>query len=211
MGSNEEHSLMIGETEVDSTQIDPKRSRFPCCIVWSPLPLMSWFFPCIGHIGICRQDGVILDFAGPNFVCVDNFTFGAPTRYIQLSKEQCWTFLDTSAHDSEDESMQNSERREIRTWDDALRKSTQEYQHESYNILTCNCHCFVANCLNKLKFQGGNWNVVNLALLIFIKGQYVNLVCHFDLMHGRGFGTMERPILVPFPSSSQLAKLWGHS
>ncbi|KAL0364714.1 UNVERIFIED_CONTAM: protein RTE1 [Sesamum angustifolium] len=174
MGSNEEHSLMIGETEVDSTQIDPKRSRFPCCIVWSPLPLLSWFFPCIGHIGICRQDGVILDFAGPNFVCVDNFTFGEPTRYIQLSKEQCWTFLDSSAHDSEDDLMQNSERREIRTWDDALCKSTQEYQHESYNILTCNCHSFVANSLNKLKFQGGNWNVVNLALLIFIKGQYVS-------------------------------------
>ncbi|KAK4402269.1 protein RTE1 [Sesamum angolense] len=99
-----------------------------------------------------------MGWAGPNFVCVDNFTF-------------VLDFLDSSAHDSEDELMQNSERREIRTWDDALRKSTQEYQHESYNILTCNCHSFVANSLNKLKFQGGNWNVVNLALLIFIKGQ----------------------------------------
>ncbi|KAK6125698.1 hypothetical protein DH2020_040564 [Rehmannia glutinosa] len=173
MGPNGEHSLMIEECEAESMQIDPKRSRFPCCIVWSPLPVLSWFIPCIGHIGICREDGVILDFAGPNFVCVDSFAFGAPTRYIQLSKEQCCTFLDSSAHDHE-ESMQSGERREIVSWDDALRKSTQEYQHQSYNILTCNCHSFVANCLNRLKFQAADWNVVNLAILIFIKGRFIS-------------------------------------
>lgn len=69
-------------------QIDPSRGRFPCCIVWSPLPVISWFIPFIGHIGICREDGVVLDFAGPNYVCVDNFAFGAPTRYLQISKEK---------------------------------------------------------------------------------------------------------------------------
>lgn len=68
--------------------IDPGKARFPCCIVWCPLPVITWFFPFIGHIGICREDGVILDFAGPNFVCVDNFTFGAVARYIQLNKEK---------------------------------------------------------------------------------------------------------------------------
>lgn len=62
------------------------------------------------------------------------------------------------------------------SWDDALRKSTQEYQHQSYNILTCNCHSFVANCLNKLKFHAGGWNVVNLAVLIFIKGSFVSRI-----------------------------------
>lgn len=87
---------------------------------------------------------------------------------------QCCTFLDSPAHDPEDETMQSGDRREIVTWDDALRKSTQEYQHQSYNILTCNCHSFVANCLNRLKFQAGDWNVVNLAILIFIKGQFVS-------------------------------------
>lgn len=68
--------------------IDPRRARFPCSVVWSPLPVISWFIPFIGHIGICREDGVILDFAGPNFVCVDNFAFGAATRYLQIPKEK---------------------------------------------------------------------------------------------------------------------------
>lgn len=61
------------------------------------------------------------------------------------------------------------------TWDDFLRKSTQEYQHHTYNILTCNCHSFVANNLNRLEFQGGGWNVVNVAIMIFMKGKWVSV------------------------------------
>ncbi|XP_022885712.1 protein RTE1-HOMOLOG [Olea europaea var. sylvestris] len=176
MGTNgePEHNLMIGENDVHLMQIDPRRSRFPCCIVWTPLPVLSWFLPCIGHIGICREDGVILDFAGPNFVCVDNFSFGAPTRFVQISKEKCFTIANSAVHDSNDEIERIDLGRDIVTWDDALRKSTQEYQHHSYNIFTCNCHSFVANGLNRLKFQAGGWNVVNLAVFIFLKGQWVS-------------------------------------
>lgn len=83
-----DHALMIEDNYPNTMLIDPERDRFPCCIVWSPLPVLSWFIPFIGHLGICREDGVILDFAGPNFVSVDNFTFGAPTRYFQVSREQ---------------------------------------------------------------------------------------------------------------------------
>jgi phage shock protein PspC (stress-responsive transcriptional regulator) len=32
-------------------EIDPKRARFPCCIVWTPLPVVSWLAPYIGHVG----------------------------------------------------------------------------------------------------------------------------------------------------------------
>jgi transmembrane protein 222 len=68
--------------------IDPKGARFPCCIVWTPLPFITWLVPFIGHLGICREDGVILDFAGPYFVSVDSFAFGAVTRYIQISEDE---------------------------------------------------------------------------------------------------------------------------
>lgn len=67
-------------------EIDPKKSKFPCCIVWTPLPVVSWLAPFIGHIGICREDGVILDFAVSNFVNVDDFMFGPPARYLQLDR-----------------------------------------------------------------------------------------------------------------------------
>jgi hypothetical protein len=70
------------------SQIDPRKARFPCCIVWTPIPFITWLVPFIGHIGICREDGVKLDFAGPNFVSVDNFAFGAVARYIQVNGDE---------------------------------------------------------------------------------------------------------------------------
>ena len=68
--------------------IDPRRARFPCCVVWTPLPVISWLLPFAGHLGICTEDGVILDFAGSYFVSVDAFTFGATSRYVRLNPEQ---------------------------------------------------------------------------------------------------------------------------
>lgn len=85
-----EHHLMIEKSASPIMLIDPRKARFPCCIVWTPIPVISWLIPFIGHIGICREDGVILDFAGPNFVCVDNFAFGAVARYFQINKEKVY-------------------------------------------------------------------------------------------------------------------------
>ncbi|XP_065860071.1 protein RTE1-HOMOLOG [Euphorbia lathyris] len=178
--------------------VDPKRARFPYCVVWTPLPVISWLIPFIGHIGICREDGVILDFAGPNFVCVDNFAFGAVARYIQINKElDCSISLQHYAFSNEDQYNMNANGRDTLTWDAALRKSTQEFQHHAYSLFTCNCHSFVANSLNRLGFHSGGWNVVNLAALMFLKGQWVNtgsmvrsylpfvLVCGVGLILGR--------------------------
>lgn len=93
MGSKDDSAVTIDQannapSSNDSKQIDAAKSRFPCCIVWTPLPVLSWFFPCMGHVGICREDGVILDFSGPNHVGVDNFAFGAPARYLPLNKDE---------------------------------------------------------------------------------------------------------------------------
>ncbi|XP_059438079.1 protein RTE1-HOMOLOG [Corylus avellana] len=169
-----EHSVMIEGSVSPTMQIDPRRARFPCCVVWTPLPIISWLVPFIGHIGICREDGVILDFAGPNFVCVDNFAFGSVTRYLQLSNEKCRISPHPSSYNSEDGYTQDDAEKDLLTWDDALRRSTQDFQHRSYNLFTCNCHSFVANNLNRLGFHSGGWNVVNLAALIFLKGRWVS-------------------------------------
>lgn len=88
---NSGHSLISEGSCSQAMQIDPTRARFPCSIVWTPLPIISWLLPFIGHLGICREDGVILDFAGPNFVCVDNFAFGSVMRYFQISTDKVRT------------------------------------------------------------------------------------------------------------------------
>ncbi|CAO2828085.1 unnamed protein product [Amaranthus hypochondriacus] len=168
-----EGQLRNGKCYPQTIEIDPKRARFPLCIVWTPLPVLSWLIPFIGHIGICREDGVILDFAGPNFVCVDSFAFGAVTRYLQIDAKLCRAISLASSRSGEQQNLDGSEV-EIFTWNDALRNSTMEFQHRSYNLLTCNCHSFVANNLNRLGFGGGRWNVVSLAALILFKGRWVN-------------------------------------
>lgn len=68
--------------------IDPKNAKFPCCLVWNPLPVVSWLAPFIGHVGICREDGAVLDFSGSYFVNVDDFAFGSVARYLKLDRRQ---------------------------------------------------------------------------------------------------------------------------
>ena len=87
--SNETHSRLSSRV---LPPIDPRKARFPCCLVWAPLPVISWLVPFVGHLGICTEDGVILDFAGSFFVSVDAFTFGAASRYVRLNPDQVKLF-----------------------------------------------------------------------------------------------------------------------
>ena len=63
----------------------------------------------------------------------------------------------------------------VQTWDDGIRTTMQQFQHTSYNLFTCNCHSFVASCLNKLAYKGSiKWNIISIVLLVLIKGQWVS-------------------------------------
>ncbi|KAG8098580.1 hypothetical protein GUJ93_ZPchr0013g34881 [Zizania palustris] len=118
------------------------------------------YFHELHHGDGSKEDGVILDFAGPNFVSVDNFAFGAVARYIQVNTNECYKLLEPE---------------DAATWDDTLKKGVQEFQHRSYSLLTCNCHSFVANNLNRLFYSGHDkWNVVNLAAVMFLRGRWVS-------------------------------------
>jgi transmembrane protein 222 len=73
--------------------IDLKRLKFPCCLVWTPLPVVSWLVPYMGHIGICLEDGTVLDFFGSNLVNVGEFGYGAIARYLPLDRNKVLFFL----------------------------------------------------------------------------------------------------------------------
>lgn len=36
-----------------SMEIEFDRDRFPFSVVWTPIPVLTWFFPFIGHLGKC--------------------------------------------------------------------------------------------------------------------------------------------------------------
>ena len=51
--------------EVAKRVVIPEEDDFPLCIVWCPLPLLTWIIPFIGHLGIANSEGIINDFVGP--------------------------------------------------------------------------------------------------------------------------------------------------
>lgn len=46
------------------SKIDFDLHRYPFCIVWTPIPLITWLLPFVGHMGIATSGGLIRDFAG---------------------------------------------------------------------------------------------------------------------------------------------------
>ncbi|EGD73827.1 transmembrane protein [Salpingoeca rosetta] len=133
-------------------QIDASRNRFPFCVVWTPLPLISWILPFIGHVGIASSNGVIYDFAGPYFVSVDNMAFGRPTKYWQLDPKRA----------SSD-------------WDSAVISGSEEYRKHMHNLFCDNCHSHVALCLNNMAYGGKrNWTMVSVALHLVLHSHYVS-------------------------------------
>ena len=133
--------------------LDMKKQRYPYCIVWTPIPCITYFLPSIGHAGICTSKGIIHDFAGPYYVSIDNMAFGNPTKYILLE-------LDS---------------REFDEYDSCIEGGTQDYSEKMYSFCFNNCHSFIARCLNKLKYKGKtNYTMIHVWWMLCIKGKYLN-------------------------------------
>ena len=53
-----------------SSAVQPEKDHFPLCVVWMPLPLLTWLVPFIGHLGIVTSRGTIHDFVGSHMINV---------------------------------------------------------------------------------------------------------------------------------------------
>lgn len=133
--------------------VDPSRNRFPYCVVWTPLPLITWILPFIGHMGICTSAGVIRDFAGPYTVTEDDMAFGNPTKYWQLTPSKA----------------------EADSWDSAVHQASEEYKRRMHNLFCDNCHSHVARACNLMRYDGSSsWNMVKLGFYMVIYGKYTS-------------------------------------
>lgn len=125
--------------------------RYPYSIVWTPLPIISWFFPLIGHTGIANSHGVIYDFGASHYIAVDNFSFGRPTKFTKLDPSKA-----------------------RRNWDEAVQTSARKFNEKSHNIFYQNCHSHVADTLNELKYEGSsNWSQLDVWWQITAHSRYV--------------------------------------
>uniref|UniRef100_A0A3Q3WMQ4 Uncharacterized protein n=1 Tax=Mola mola TaxID=94237 RepID=A0A3Q3WMQ4_MOLML len=138
---------------IASGKINLEASRYPYCIVWTPIPVLSWLLPFIGHMGICTSTGVIRDFAGPYFVSVNLFPHFCPAQQSTLKVYASGT----------------------NAWDTAVHDASEEYKHRMHNLCCDNCHSHVAMALNLMRYENStSWNMVNLCLLALIHGKYVS-------------------------------------
>ncbi|KAE9022800.1 hypothetical protein PR001_g13061 [Phytophthora rubi] len=143
-----------GSGDPRSATIDAAVHRFPFCIVWSPIPILTWFLPFIGHLGLADSKGVIFDFAGPYTIGRDDFAFGAPTRYLQCTVAP----------------------KDVAKWDEAVAAGCKIYEKRMHNLCCDNCHSHVAVCLEHADYGGRKrWNMVELCFWMFFRGKYVSI------------------------------------
>ena len=143
--------------------IDLRSSHFPYCIVWTPIPILTYIIPCIGHTGIGNSSGIIHDFAGSFFVSVDDFAFGKHTKYAKLELTE----------------------QEKYNWDRAIEKGDNKYNMEEHNIFINNCHSHVAYVLNQLNYRGkNNYNMISIWWILITKGKYVSFCGFFKTYLG---------------------------
>lgn len=141
---------------ISAASINFNTDKYPFCIVWTPIPILTWFFPFIGHMGIAMSNGVIRDFAGPYFVSEDNMAFGRPTRYLILDN------FKVEGGTTE--------------WNEAVSKASVVYGTRMHNLFCDNCHSHVAMALNLMGYDNNrNWNMIRLAFWLFFCGKYVKL------------------------------------
>ena len=163
--NNNQYSISSNaENEKNSVkEINLKSSHFPFCIVWTPIPLITYLFPSIGHTGIGTSSGIIHDFASSFFVSVDDFAFGKPTKYFKLKLSE----------------------QEKYNWDRAIEKGDNKYNMEEHNIFINNCHSHVAYVLNQLNYKGkNNYNMVSIWWMLITKGKFVSFCGFFKTYLG---------------------------
>lgn len=136
-------------------KIDVDKHRFPTCIVWTPLPLLTWIIPFIGHMGIATTSGIINDFAGPYYVSEDDMAFGWPTKYWLLDPYK------TNGGPT--------------SYEKGVAEASAEYRKRMHNLCCDNCHSHVAMALNLMEYDGSSsWNMVKLCFLMLLYSKYVS-------------------------------------
>ncbi|XP_046915747.1 transmembrane protein 222 isoform X2 [Dermatophagoides farinae] len=118
--------------------IDPDNRRYPCCLVWTPLPLIHWILPpiaFIGHLGIGRSDGAVLDFARPYRVSRDSKKYGRRLKILPLNPK-----------------LANGGT--IESWDNGIEQAAKIFAKKPHLVLFSNCYTFVALALNIMEYNG---------------------------------------------------------
>lgn len=134
--------------------VNPESETWPVSIVWTPIPILTWFLPTIGHTGITDSRGVIYDFSDDYHVSVDNFSFGDPTKVYQFS---------TSAIPHGEQS-----------WDQSIKETAEYFNRTRHSLCFNNCHQYIAEVLNRANYGNRkDWSQTAVWWMITYRSEYV--------------------------------------
>jgi hypothetical protein len=102
--------------------------RLAKSVVWTPIPVLSWLCPAIGHVGVTDSRGVTYDFEGPYTIGRGKMIFGDPRQKWKINADAA-------------------------VWDKAIADATTEFGSVNYNIVCSNCHLFAATVLDKVGYE----------------------------------------------------------
>jgi len=145
------------QARAEYSRVDVDSDRYPYCVVWTPLPIISWFVPIIGHTGIASSTGIIYDFSDDFNVTVNNFSFGTPTKYYQFRREDI-------PHGAE-------------AWDKAIQETSDYYSRTRHSLFFNNCHQYIAGVLNKVAYGNKtNWTQTDVWWRITFQSRYTGFL-----------------------------------
>jgi len=139
-------------------RVDPKRDRYPCSIVWGPLPVLTWLLPFIGHMGICDTQGRVHDFAGPYTIGIDGFMVQV-TKYHQLDPNKLPLRIKQGSTP-------------WAAWNDGVNEADEEYRHKMHNLCCNNCHHHSAKALHNMGLT--RYNMWSIWFEVTLKGKYTS-------------------------------------
>ena len=154
------NNIISKDTNLDlslKNDINLESSIFPYCIVWTPIPIITYIIPTIGHSGIGDSNGLIHDYANSYYVKVFDFSFGKPTKYLKLDLTK----------------------EEKINYDKAIEKADNKFSNEKYYFFRNNCHHHVSFVLNELNYNGRkNYSIASIWWMLITKGKFVSF-CGF--------------------------------
>ena len=140
---------------MDNNKIYPSKNRYPYCIVWTPIPFLTYIIPFIGQTGIANSKGIIHDYSASFFVNIDDFSFGKPTKYLKLDLNE----------------------KEKLDYDKAIEKGDLKFRTLIYNFFRNNSHMYVAYILNQIKYKGkSDFNMIYIWWILIWRGKYISFL-----------------------------------
>ncbi len=176
-----EERVLLGSE--DASQVAPERDHFPTCIVWSPIPMLTWLLPVSGHLGMVDSSGLVSDFAGSCYIhnhkrrfvfcclslslCRRSLARGQRTAFGPVTKY-------VAVRPGDLHGLQPGEAAAA-GWNRALGAANRLYAGRGHNLLLDNCHHHVAAALNELRYRGRqDWGTLSLHLLMVRHGRFVS-------------------------------------